>query len=221
MAQVDARTKAAPAAGALAQAVNRRYAELATSCCSLSCGSALDLADPRPGEVLLDLGSGRGADVIRAAGRVGAAGLAIGVDGSGEMLAVARASVPPFLGNACFLRSDLAALDLPDGTVDVVISNCTINHARDKGAVYREIFRVLRPGGRFVVSDVIAEQELPAPVREDPAAWAACYGGAVPEEEYLGAVRGAGFRTVEVLERSHPTQKGGVTVLSLTVRGTR
>src|SRR5512134_1724903 len=98
------------------------------------------------------------------------------------MLAVARASVPPFLRNACFARSDLASLDLPDQTVDVVISNCTINHAPDKEAVYREIFRILRPGGRFVVADVIAERELPAPVREDPAAWAACYGGAIPED---------------------------------------
>jgi len=215
------RARAAPAAAALAEAVKGRYGALASSCCSLSCGSALDLAAPRPGEVLVDLGCGRGADVVRAAGRVGASGLAIGVNGNDDMLAAARASVPPFLGNACFVKSDIAALDLPDGTADVVISNCTINHARDKEAVYREIFRVLSPGGRFVVSDVVAERELPAPVREDPAAWAACYGGAVPEEEYLGAMRRAGFRAIEVLERSDPYQKGGVTVLSLTVRGTR
>lgn len=217
----DGGARSTPPAGALAEAVNRRYGGLATSCCSLSCGSALDLADPRPGEVLVDLGCGRGGDVIRAAGRVGAGGLAIGVDGNDAMLAAARGSVPPFLRNACFAKGDLAALDLPDGVVDAVISNCTINHAPDKEAVYREIFRILRPGGRFVVSDVVAEKELPASVREDPAAWAACYGGAIPEAEYLAAVGSAGFRSVEVLERSQPYPKGGVMVLSLTVRGYR
>jgi SAM-dependent methyltransferase len=104
---------------------------------------------------------------------------------------------------------------------DVVISNCTINHAVDKQAVYSEIHRILRPGGRFVVSDVIAETELPESVRNDPAAWAACYGGAIPEPQYLGAIRGAGFASVEVLQRSEPYEKGGVLVRSLTVRGTR
>jgi len=218
---VEARKGPAPATGALADAVNRRYGALSSSCCSLSCGSALDLAGARPGEVLVDLGSGRGADVVRAAGRVGPSGLAIGVDGNDEMLAAARASVPPFLRNACFVRGDLAALDLPDETVDVVVSNCTINHAPDKGAVFREIRRILKPGGRFVVSDVVAREELPASVREDPAAWAACYGGAVPEDDYLAAIRAAGLRAVEVLERSEPYRKGEVMVLSLTVRGYR
>ncbi len=213
--------KAGMAAAALAEAVNRRYATLASSCCSLSCGSALDLAELRPGEVMVDLGCGRGADVVRAAGRVGSSGLAVGVDGNDEMLAAARASSPPFLRNACFVKSDLAALDLPEGVVDAVISNCTINHAPDKAAVYREIHRVLRPGGRFVVSDVVALEELPASIREDPAAWAACYGGAIPEADYLGAIREAGFRTVEVLERTEPYRKGGAMVLSLTVRGYR
>lgn len=217
----EAKTGPVPAVETLAQAVNRRYGALATSCCSLSCGSALDLAGLRTGEVVVDLGCGRGADVVRAAGRVGPSGLAVGVDGNDEMLAAARASRPPFLGNACFVKSDLAALDLPDGAADAVTSNCSINHAPDKGAVYREIHRILGPGGRFVVSDVVALEELPASVREDPAAWAACYGGAIPEAEYLGAVRDAGFRAVEVLERTEPYRKGGVMVLSLTVRGYR
>ncbi len=217
----EARAGIPPAAGALAEAVDRRYGRLASSCCSLSCGSALDLAALRPGEVVVDLGCGRGADVLRAAGRVGAAGLAVGVDGNDEMLAAARASVPPFLRNASFVRCDLSALDIPTGSADAVISNCTINHAPDKTAVYREIHRVLKEGGRFVVSDVLAREALPASVREDPAAWAACYGGAIPEADYLGAIRRAGFRTIEVLERSDPYQKGGVTVLSVTVRGYR
>src|SRR5450759_1104073 len=131
----------------LESAVDKRYAGLATSCCSLSCGEALDLAAPALGDVLVDLGCGRGQDVIRAAGRVGASGQAIGVDRTKEMIDKARATVPPFLSNARFVCCDLAVLDLESGCANVVISNCTINHAADKEAVYREIHRVLAPGG--------------------------------------------------------------------------
>jgi SAM-dependent methyltransferase len=204
---------------ALREAVSARYGVLSTSCCTLSCGEALDLAAPTTGEVLVDLGCGRGQDVIRAAGRVGAAGAAIGIDQTEEMLLVARRSVPPFLSNIRFLRCDLAALAIDSESVHVVISNCTINHAPDKEAVYREIHRVLRGGGRFVVSDVIAEQELPLDVKNDPDAWAACYGGAIPEEQYLDAVADAGFERIEVLHRSDPYEKGGVMVRSLTIKG--
>jgi arsenite methyltransferase len=210
-----------PLVPVLDAAVERRYASLADACCSLSCGEALDLAAPTAGEVLVDLGCGRGQDVIRAAGRVGTQGKAIGVDRTQAMIDKARGSVPPFLANVRFVCCDLAALALDDGCADVVISNCTINHAPDKDAVYRELHRVLKPGGRFVVSDVIAEHELPASVRNDPAAWAACYGGAIPEADYLAAVARAGFSDVEVLHRSEPYEKGGVMVRSLTLRGKR
>lgn len=201
------------------EAVGARYAKLAPSCGSLSCGSALDLAAPGPGETVVDLGCGRGQDVVRAAGRVGPGGLAVGVDLSEEMLERARRAVPPGVANVRFVRSDLAALRLGEGSADVVVSNCTINHARDKEAVFREIHRVLRSGGRFVVSDVVAERELPEAVRGDPAAWAACYGGAIPEADQVAAARRAGFDELEVLERSAPYEKGGVRVLSLTLRG--
>jgi SAM-dependent methyltransferase len=214
-------TATLPSASEIRSAVGARYAELSSSCCSLSCGSALDLAAPVPGETVVDLGCGRGQDVVRAAGRVGAEGLAIGVDLSEEMLEKARRTIPPFLANVRLVRCDLAALDLPDAVADVVVSNCTINHARDKAAVYREVHRVLKPGGRFVVSDVVALAELPEDVRSDPAAWAACYGGAIPEAEYLAAAREGGFRRLEVLERSAPYDKGGVSVLSLTLKGTK
>jgi arsenite methyltransferase len=217
----DLNTKAATAVSGLSSAIQERYAGLSTCCSSLSCGSALELAAPSAGEVLVDLGCGRGRDVLRAAGMVGARGAAIGVDMTEAMLAVARQSVPPFLSNVRFVQCDLAALDLPDATASVVISNCTINHAPDKAAVYREIHRVLKPGGRFVVSDVIAEEALPESVRSDPAAWAACYGGAIPEDEYRRAIESAGFRGLEVLQRSEPYEKGGVMVRSLTVRGYR
>jgi SAM-dependent methyltransferase len=201
--------------------VSARYAALSSACCSLSCGAALDLAAPVPGETVVDLGCGRGQDVVRAASRVGPEGLAIGVDLSDEMLEKVRHTIPASLRNVRLVRSDLAALDLPDAVAHAVVSNCTINHARDKVAVYREIRRVLKPGGRFVVSDVIAEDELPEHVRSDPAAWAACYGGAIPEAEYLAAAREGGFTQLEVLERSAPYDKGGVRVLSLTLRGTK
>jgi SAM-dependent methyltransferase len=210
-----------PSPGMIESAVGSRYAELACCSTSLSCGRALDHAALSAGETLVDLGCGRGQDVVRAAGRVGSGGRAVGVDSTEEMLEKARAAVPPFVANASFVKSDLARLDLPDGFADVAISNCAINHARDKGAVYGEIHRILRPGGRFVVSDVIAEAELPESVRSDPAAWAACYGGAIPEAEYLGAIRAAGFADVQILERTDPYDKGGVQVRSLTVRGTK
>jgi SAM-dependent methyltransferase len=211
---------AIPSSAALTAAVAARYATLASTCGSLSCGAALDLAAPAPGEAVVDLGCGRGRDVLRAAELVGPGGLAVGVDLSEEMLAEAARRTGA-AANVRLVRSPMAPLALEDGLADVVVSNCAINHAPDKAAVFREIHRVLRPGGRFVVSDVIAERELPESVRSDPAAWAACYGGAIPERDYLAAARGAGLQTLEVLHRSAPYDKGGVRVLSLTLRGAR
>lgn len=206
---------------ALEAAVGARYEGLSTSCDSLSCGSALELADPKPGEVLVDLGCGRGRDVIRAAGKVGPAGQAVGVDSTEAMLAAARRAVPPSMSNARFVRSDLARLDLADGFADVVVSNCAVNHAPDKAAVYAEVHRVMKAGGRFVISDIVAERELPAAVRADPEAWAACYGGAIPEADYLTAVRAGGFGEVSVLSRSEPYEKEGVWLRSLTLQGAK
>jgi ubiquinone/menaquinone biosynthesis C-methylase UbiE len=159
--------------------------------------------------------------VIRAAGLVGPEGQAIGIDLTEAMLVEAQRSVPPVIHNVRFVRSDLEALDLPDETADVVVSNCTINHARDKLAVYREIHRVLRPRGRFVVADIMAESEVPESVRLDPEAWAACYGGAISETEYLTTLQEAGFERIEILDRSPPYEKGSILVRSLTVRGHR
>jgi SAM-dependent methyltransferase len=206
----------------LRKAVDARYAGLATDGSSLSCGGALDAAAPREGETVVDLGCGRGGDVLRAAARVGPGGVAIGIDGNEAMLAEARArAAQAGAGRVHFLQADLAAVPLPDGRADVVVSNCAVNHAPDKAAVYREIRRLLRPGGRFAVSDVVSERPLPDDVRRDPAAWAACYGGAIPEAEYLDAVAGAGFAEVRVTRRTAPYLRGGVSVLSLTLVGTR
>jgi SAM-dependent methyltransferase len=213
-------TAARPSPVALDAAVTARYAALASACGSLSCGAALDHAAPAPGETVVDLGCGRGRDVLRAAERVGPGGLAVGVDLSEEMLAEA-ARRTALAKNVRLLRSPFAPLDLPSASADAVVSNCAINHAPDKEAVFREIRRVLRPGGRFVVSDVVAERALPESVRSDPAAWAACYGGAIPETEYVAAARRAGLGDLEVLHRTEPYEKGGVRVLSLTLRGIR
>jgi len=207
-------------AASVTRAAEARYAALARTDTCLSCGGAVDLAAPLPGETLVDFGSGRGGDLVRASERVGPGGRAIGVDANPAMLEVARERTAG-LANVRLVRSDLASVDLPDGCADVVISNCTINHAPDKVAVYREVHRILRPGGRAVVSDVVAEEELPATVRADPAAWAACYGGAIPEADYLAAIFAAGLVDARVLKRSEPYEKGGVQVRSLTVEARR
>jgi arsenite methyltransferase len=203
----------------LESAVQRRYTSLADGCGSLACGGALDLAAPAEGETLIDLGSGRGWDVVRAARQLGPKGRAIGIDRTQAMIEKAVSAIPPGVANVSFVCCDLAALAVETGSSDVVISNCTINHAPDKTAVYREIHRILKPGGRFVVSDVIAEQALPEAVRSDPEAWAACYGGAIPEDEYTAVIATAGFDRIEILQRTKPYEKGGVMIRSMTIRG--
>jgi len=204
----------------VARASAARYGALATSRESLSCGRALDVAAPREGEDLVDLGCGRGGDVARGAGLVGSRGSATGVDGSDRMLA---AAVEALSGqpNARVVKGDLGAVPLPDRCADVIVSNCAINHASDKDAVYREVHRMLRPGGRFAISDVVSEEPLPESVRSDPAAWAACFGGSIPEEAYLAAIAGAGLRDVAVVRRTDPYEKGGVLIRSITVTGRR
>jgi arsenite methyltransferase len=192
----------------VARASAARYGALSTSKESLSCGRALDVAGPREGEDLVDFGCGRGADVARAADRVGPRGSATGVDGSDRMLAAAADALARY-PNARVVKSDLAAVALPDRSADVLVSNCAINHAPDKRAVYREVFRILRPGGRFAVSDTTS------------AAWAACYGGSIPEGEYLSAMATAGLRDLEVVRRTDPYDKGGVLIRSITVTGRR
>jgi len=209
-----------PPRGPLEQSVAARYGALASGSESLSCGGALDLAAPRPGEVLIDLGCGRGGDLLRALGRVGPSGAVLGVDATPAMVEAARLRLAPY-PNARVVRGDLAGVPVPDALADVVVSNCAINHALDKAAVYREVARLLRPGGRVVVSDVVSEGPLPEAIRSDPAAWAACYGGAIPEAEYLAAIAAAGLADLRVLRRSAPYEKGGARVLSLTVEARR
>jgi SAM-dependent methyltransferase/N-acetylglutamate synthase-like GNAT family acetyltransferase len=167
---------------------------------SLGCGNPTALIDLQPGQVVLDLGSGGGVDVLLSARRVGPRGQAYGVDMTDEMLALARRNAAEAgATNVEFLKGTIDAVPLPDASVDVVISNCVINLAPDKGAVLREAFRVLRPGGRFAVSDVVVEGPVPASLRRRVESWVGCIAGALERSDYEAKLRAAGFADVEVV----------------------
>jgi arsenite methyltransferase len=166
---------------------------------SLGCGVPTAVADLHEGETVLDLGSGAGADVLISARRVGPSGRAIGLDMTQEMLELARANAAEAgVENAEFLEGYLEDIPLPDGSVDVVISNCVINLAADKRVVLAEAARVLRPGGRFAVSDVIAAEDMDDATRADMAAWTGCVAGALTEAEFRDALTAAGFEAIEI-----------------------
>ena len=174
---------------------------------SLGCGVPTAVADLHPGEVVLDLGSGAGADVLIAARRVAPGGRAIGLDMTPEMLELARHNAAAAgLDSVELLEGYLEDVPLPSGSVDVVISNCVINLAADKRVVLREASRVLRGGGRFAISDVVADPGMDAETRADMAAWTGCIGGALIETEYREALSDAGFESIEIIEthRVHP-----------------
>ncbi|MDH5720305.1 MAG: methyltransferase domain-containing protein [Spirochaetia bacterium] len=205
--------------GTLSEKIQIRYLKEAGSNCCLSCGGALDFADLKEGETMIDLGSGRGHDVIKAADMVTPSGHVYGIDFTDEMIKTAEKNIEKLkITNAKILKSDISNIPLESETVDAVISNCVINHALDKEKVFREIFRLLKTGGRFIVSDVISESELPEEVKNDPEAWAKCYGGAIPKNDYFSAVENAGFNNIDILEESNSYEKGGVLVRSITIR---
>jgi arsenite methyltransferase len=166
---------------------------------SLGCGNPTALAELKPGETVLDLGSGGGIDVLLSARRVGPTGFAYGLDMTDEMLALGQRNAAEHgASNVQFLKGEIEAIPLPDSSVDVVISNCVINLSTDKDQVLREAFRVLRPGGRFAVSDVVVQGDLPAEVRTNLELWAGCIAGALEETTYRRLLTDAGFRNVEV-----------------------
>ena len=168
---------------------------------SLGCGVPTAVADLHAGETVLDLGSGAGADVLIAARRVGSEGKAIGLDMTDEMLELARANAAEAgAGNVEFLRGHIEDIPLADASVDVVISNCVINLSGDKHQVLREAARVLRPGGRFAVSDVIADPDMDEATRADMAAWTGCIAGALTRDEFEAALSGAGLTDIEIRE---------------------
>jgi ubiquinone/menaquinone biosynthesis C-methylase UbiE len=168
---------------------------------SLGCGVPTAVAELSDGEVVLDLGSGAGADVLISARRVAPSGRAIGLDMTDEMLELARSNAREAgVENVEFVKGYLEELPLPDGSVDVVISNCVINLSEDKPRVIREAARVLRPGGRFAVSDVVADVGMDAATRADMAAWTGCVAGAQTETEFRAALAAAGFDEIEIRE---------------------
>jgi arsenite methyltransferase len=172
---------------------------VAAALASLGCGNPTALAELKPGERVLDLGSGGGIDVLLSARRVGPAGFAYGLDMTDEMLALAeRNRQEAGVTNVKFLKGYIEDIPLPDGAVDVVISNCVINLSADKGRVLREAYRVLAPGGRFAVSDIVFQGSIPAEIRSDMEAWAGCIAGALEEDMYRGLLREAGFVDIEV-----------------------
>lgn len=166
---------------------------------SLGCGNPTALAKLNAGETVLDLGSGGGIDVLLSAKRVGPAGKAYGLDMTDEMLALANENKRKAgVENVEFLKGEIEHIPLPDNSVDVVISNCVINLSSDKDAVLREAFRVLKPGGRFAVSDVVTRGEMPAEIRKSVLLWVGCIAGALEENDYLGKLAGAGFEQAEI-----------------------
>jgi len=166
---------------------------------SLGCGNPTALAKLNPGETVLDLGSGGGIDVLLSAKRVGPTGKAYGLDMTDEMLALANENKRKSgIQNVEFLRGEIENIPLPDNTVDVIISNCVINLSADKDRVLKEAFRVLKPGGRFAVSDVVTRGEMPAEVRKSVLAWVGCVAGALEENEYRAKLSAAGFESVDV-----------------------
>ena len=171
---------------------------------SLGCGTPLAISELQAGEVVLDLGSGGGIDCFLSAKQVGPEGLVIGLYMTPDMIKLARRNAKKVgATNVDFRYGEMEEIPLPDQSVDAVISNCVINLSPDKDAVFREVFRVLRPGGRMNVSDIVVDGKLPQPIRDSLNAWAGCVAGALDESDYLSKIRAAGFEDVQVLSRDY------------------
>ena len=200
--------------------IKKRYTELATTGCCLSCGGAANYADAQPNEVCVDLGSGRGTDAIRLAEKVGIGGFVYGIDIADGMIEKAVNTAKNLdINNVKFIQSPIENIKLESEVADLLISNCTINHASDKQAVWNEIFRILKKGGRFVVSDIYTRTPVPDKYKNDAEAVAECWAGSVTRDEYLHHLDKAGFPTIAILEESAPYIKGEIMVVSWTITG--
>lgn len=201
-------------------AINIRYSELADTSCCLSCGGAVNHSKVAEGEVCVDLGSGRGTDALRLAETVGSEGMVYGLDLSDGMIQKAEKTAERLgVKNVKFIKTDLEQMPLEPDTVNLVISNCVINHAKNKQNVWNEVHRILKPGGRFVVSDIYSSAEVPAEYKNDPEAIAECWAGSVTREVYLSQLEDAGFSSIEILEESDSYPKGKIEVSSWTILG--
>ena len=202
--------------------IEKRYGELAEQECCLSCGGAVNLSGAKEGEVCVDLGCGKGTDLIRLREEVGERGFVYGVDVSEGMLTKAQKNIDKFFyTNVRLVRSDLEQIAIGNSVADLIISNCTINHARDKRAVWSEIHRVLKKGGRFVVSDIYSTETVPEEYANDPVAVAECWAGAITKQEYLDILQDTGFKNISIVEESKPYEKGKISAVSFTVTATK
>jgi arsenite methyltransferase len=200
--------------------INRRYNNLADSTCCLSCGGAVNHSEAKSNEVCVDLGSGRGTDVIRLAEIVGSGGYVYGIDISEGMINKSvDTSKRLGISNVEFIHSTLEKINLKSNRADLVISNCTLNHSTDKQAVWNEIFRILKPGGRFAISDIFSVNQIPDEYKNDPVAIAECWAGSVTRIEYLEHLQNAGFASINIIEESEPYEKSKVMVCSWTLAG--
>jgi SAM-dependent methyltransferase len=188
-----------PISGQLYAPEDLKDVPLEAALASLGCGNPVALAELHPGEVVLDLGSGGGIDVLLSARRVGPTGKAYGLDMVDEMLELARQNQRKAgIENVEFLKGEIEDIPLPDGSVDVIISNCVVNLSPDKDRVLREAYRVLKPGGRLAVSDIIVRGEMTEGLRRNLELWAGCVAGALKEEEYVGKLKATGFQNIGV-----------------------
>jgi len=200
--------------------INKRYSDLAETSCCLSCGGAVNHSEAKSNEVCVDLGSGRGTDVIRLAEIVGSGGYVYGIDISEGMIKKSVGTSERLgISNVEFIQSTLEKINLMDNRADLVISNCTINHSSDKQAVWNEIYRILKPGGRFAISDIYSINQIPEEYKNDPTAIAECWAGSVTRNEYLEHLQNAGFSSIKIIEESKPYEKGKVMVASWTLAG--
>jgi arsenite methyltransferase len=212
----------------LREAVRARYAAAAGGggCCgpapcgcgdpaSCGCGDPTEAADLREGEVVLDLGSGAGRDALFSARRVGPSGRAYGLDMTDEMLALARENAARAgVANVEWLRGLIEAIPLPDASVDAVISNCVVNLSTDKARVFREVARVLRPGGRIAIADILADPDMDEGTRRDTEAWTGCIAGALTRAELARLLEGAGLRQIEIRETHRVNRHAGSAIIT-------
>jgi ubiquinone/menaquinone biosynthesis C-methylase UbiE len=202
------------------RALEERYGALAKKETNLSCGGAIRYADARDGEICVDLGCGRGNDAVELARKVGVEGFVYGIDLTGDMIreAAGRARREGIVQIA-FLRAAIDDVPLRDGLAGLLVSNCVLNHAADKERAWREVFRLLSAGGRFVISDIVSVEPIQEKFSSDPAAVAECWAGAVTKDQYMKTLERTGFTDIVVYEESEPYRRKAATIASFTVGG--
>lgn len=191
------------------KSIKNRYSDESKNSCNLSCGSNIDLLAIKNGEFLLDIGCGRGNESIEAALKAGPEGKVTGLDVTREMIEKARENaLNSGVSNIDFVEGEIECLPFDKNTFNAVMSNCVINHALSKKKAFKEIFRVLRKGGRFVISDAVTMSPLPPSIRNDPEARAQCFGGAVTEKEYLDSIKLSGFKDARIVSKRKYVKNG-------------